>query len=210
MPSTNIWLAVGVFSLVIGVGGLLYAYGVVLHPVQVTVVAGVVILAILAVILFKVFGFKGIGKLFSSGAVASDRDMDRAEEVARGFWRRKRNEEFDYNESHGIERVFGSETVYGFCFHRVVRGTEKAGFPVVIVVRRDPFRVVRWEDHPTIEEQRNPFRIWSAGYIGTPVKGLTPSMDAAYFKGQFAEKPPSTSINIGSDDFFRRKNEEKE
>ena len=209
-----LWILSGVFGLIAVVALMMWAYGINLHPTQVMVIGAFFIIALVIAILVKVLNIRDISGWFSGSSVGT-KDMEKAEQVVRDFWKRQRGEELDYREAHGSERSFGKDTVYGFLMHRVpIMGKGKSGLPVAFVVRSNPLRIVRWSDHPSPEEQDNPFLIWSAGYTGAPVPGLTPEMDPAFQGLRYGGSRPSQTIHIGSrsgdmEDFLdgRRKDE---
>jgi hypothetical protein len=197
--SRTLLIISGIFGLITVIAFFAWAFGLQLHPVQITIVAVIFVVVLVIVLISRVFNTDNITGIFGSEKGEYSRDMEKAMKVARGFWRKmKHGEELSTHEAHGTERTFKKDRVFGLLLHRDIRWSDKAGTPVVMVVRSNPMRVVYWTDHPDPEEQDNPFIKWSAGYTGTPVEGLTPGEDASFYRGGIS-KPSSPLVTIGGD-----------
>lgn len=114
------------------------------------------------------------------------RDIDKAQSIAEDFWLKKRHQELSMVDGVGGERDLG-EIFYGFLFTRAPRG-EQAGMYVVLIIGREPWRVVWWNDNPTPEEIDDPFTKFSTIYRGKPSKKLKPEQEPIILREKYRSK----------------------
>ena len=208
-----LWLIAGIFVAISVLSFFMWIFGISPNPMQIVVVSILFLCVVVgAVIMYVLKASRKSGTPFGSSS-----QIKKAEQIAREFWRDFKGEELDDREAHAIRRPFGDGGVaWGLKLHRG-QNSRKPGAPVVFIVGMDKgsssMEIMRWNDHPSWEEQENPFMIFSAGYTGSPFPGMTPDSDASFHRGGFGGRP-GQSINIwpkdqGVDDFLsgRRKDE---
>jgi hypothetical protein len=182
------WLIVSFSTLVaIACFGVI-ALNIKISPLQMWFIVGMVFVSLVGGVVLKFV-------LTMKPKIIFNKDLDKAEELAKGYWRARRHEEIETVDGLGGERLFGKEKFFGFLFHRYPVGPN-AGLPLVLIVGQNPWRVSWKSEYPGTEEQENPFHKFATVFKGAPSSTINPETEPAFFMRR--SRPPTILQKFGT------------
>jgi len=162
-------------------------------------------------VLLSLIVYKALPFLLKSDK-SYNRDLEKAEEIAKDYWHRKEGEYLTLVDGVGGERWYGKSRYFGFLFHRSAIGNS-AGRPLVIVVGEKPWRISWVSENPTSEEVSNPFFRFQTVYKGAPTKDIRAENEPEFFIKKYSRPPAPIEqhFDLGKEEtekFYKGKSEE--
>jgi hypothetical protein len=201
--ASSLWIVSGIFGVVAAVAAFMWLYGVEFHPMQITIVAAIIVIGLVGTVVYKVLKLgdsQGRRPLSSKAG----EEMNKASEFARRYWKETYGEDLSDKEFKRYRRAYkdGSKA-WGIVANRAMN-SKKPGAPVVVVVGRGAkeagMEIIGENDHPGPDEIEDPFFVASAGFTGAPFPGMSPQDDASFQRFRHGpDKGPMVSIGMGNE-----------
>lgn len=109
-------------------------------------------------------------------------DEDLAWEYLQQKWKAKTGETLSIRDGWSTSTYFGdkgrSSLFYAFSVHRGEIG-EKKHQPFVGIIQVEPLRKAGWTDEPSLELQKDPFKLLSSSFRGAPSPDMKPEFETS-------------------------------